>query len=92
MKAKHERYYGLKDFQTRLSSWEEKEVRQFVERKPELIEEFMTYGKLPLKRVYTALDTEEIPLEDIGLPGQYPFTRGPYPTMYRTAADHLGLA
>ena len=29
------------------------------------------------------LDDADTPLEDIGLPGQYPFTRGPYPTMYR---------
>jgi methylmalonyl-CoA mutase N-terminal domain/subunit len=27
---------------------------------------------------------ESTPLEEIGLPGQYPFTRGPYPTMYRS--------
>ncbi|MBI4613827.1 MAG: hypothetical protein HY720_09475, partial [Planctomycetes bacterium] len=23
------------------------------------------------------------PEKDLGLPGEYPFTRGPYPTMYR---------
>ena len=83
MKAEHERCDALKDFQTRLRSWEEKEVRRFLERQPERLKEFRTYGELPLKRVYTALDTEETPLEDIGLPGQYPYTRGPYPTMYR---------
>ena len=33
--------------------------------------------------MYTALDIADTPLDDIGLPGQYPFTRGPYPTMYR---------
>ncbi len=37
-----------------------------------------------MKRTYTALDVKDTPLEDIGLPGQYPFTRGPYPTMYRS--------
>ena len=36
-------------------------------------------GGFPLKRVYTALDVADTPLEDIGLPGQYPFTRGPVP-------------
>src|SRR5207342_2191019 len=46
--------------------------------------EFRSYGGLPLARVYTALDMEGTPPEDIGLPGQYPFTRGPYPTMYRS--------
>ena len=37
-----------------------------------------------MKRVYTAADLAETPPEDIGLPGRYPFTRGPYPTMYRS--------
>jgi methylmalonyl-CoA mutase N-terminal domain/subunit len=34
--------------------------------------------------VYTAADVAGTPIEDIGLPGRYPFTRGPYPTMYRS--------
>ena len=37
-----------------------------------------------MKRVYTPLDVNPRRDEDIGLPGQYPFTRGPYPTMYRS--------
>ncbi|MBU1275528.1 MAG: methylmalonyl-CoA mutase [Proteobacteria bacterium] len=38
----------------------------------------------PLKVVYTPLDTAGGDyLERIGLPGQYPFTRGVYPAMYR---------
>ena len=36
-----------------------------------------------MKRVYTPADTADTPWEEIGLPGRYPFTRGPYPTMYR---------
>ena len=63
--------------------WEENEVAAFVKRAPERKPEFQTIGGFPVKRVYTALDLQETPLEDIGLPGQYPFTRGPYPTMYR---------
>ena len=52
-------------------------------RAPERASEFCTIGGFPVKRIYTALDVADTPLEDIGLPGQYPFTRGPYPTMYR---------
>ncbi len=33
--------------------------------------------------MYTPLDVADTPFADIGLPGQYPYTRGPYPTMYR---------
>lgn len=63
--------------------WEENEVANFIKRAPERKTEFKTLGGFPVKRVYTALDVADTPLEDIGLPGQYPFTRGPYPTMYR---------
>src|SRR5437879_13876075 len=42
-----------------------------------------TASGLPLKGVYTAEDVAGISFEEIGLPGEYPFLRGPYPTMYR---------
>ena len=38
----------------------------------------------PLKVVYTPADVAELDyLADIGFPGEYPFTRGIYPGMYR---------
>ena len=66
-----------------LADWERNELASFLARQPERQAEYRTASGLPLKRVYTALDLAGTPLEDIGLPGQYPFTRGPYPTMYR---------
>lgn len=66
-----------------VQEWEEREVAAFLKRQPERREIFRTFGNFPVKRVYTPLDVEATPWEDIGLPGQYPFTRGPYPTMYR---------
>ena len=42
-----------------------------------------TASGLPLKGVYTADDVAGISFEEIGLPGEYPFVRGPYHTMYR---------
>jgi methylmalonyl-CoA mutase N-terminal domain/subunit len=66
-----------------VDAWESNEVANFVKKAPERKEHFETIGGFPLKRTYTALDLADTPLEDIGLPGQYPFTRGPYPTMYR---------
>src|SRR5260370_4872673 len=60
--------------------WERNELRQFLERQPEAKERYETLSGLPVKRVYTPEDA--VPFEKIGLPGQYPFTRGPYPTMY----------
>lgn len=70
------------EHQTR--DWEDNEVAAFLKKQSERKEQFFTIGDFPVKRVYTAADLKTTPLEDIGLPGQYPFTRGPYPTMYRS--------
>jgi methylmalonyl-CoA mutase N-terminal domain/subunit len=67
----------------KVKDWEENEVAAFVAKAPERKARFATLGGFPVKRTYTALDVQDTPLDDIGLPGQYPFTRGPYPTMYR---------
>jgi methylmalonyl-CoA mutase cobalamin-binding domain/chain len=75
---------SLASLERQLELWESNEVASFLNKQQEREEQFLTLGGLPLKRVYTALDSESTPLEDIGLPGQYPFTRGPYPTMYRS--------
>src|SRR5215470_9443790 len=64
-------------------AWEGGELRAFLDRQPESRPEYRTLSGLPLKRVYTAEDLAEFRHEDLGLPGQYPYTRGPYPTMYR---------
>jgi methylmalonyl-CoA mutase N-terminal domain/subunit len=66
-----------------LEDWERGEVAAFVARVPERRPEFRTLGGFPVKRTYTAIDVLDTPAEDIGLPGRYPFTRGPYPTMFR---------
>lgn len=66
-----------------VEDWENTEVADFVARAPERKEQFFTLGDFPVKRTYTAADIADTPAEDIGLPGKYPFTRGPYPTMYR---------
>lgn len=67
-----------------LELWEKSEVQTFLNKQPEREDEFYTLGGFPVKRTYTALDTKDISINDIGLPGQFPFTRGPYPTMYRS--------
>jgi 2-hydroxyisobutanoyl-CoA mutase large subunit len=65
------------------AAWEAGELRAFLDRQPESRPEYRTLSGLPLRRVYTAEDLAEFRQEDLGLPGQYPYTRGPYPTMYR---------
>jgi methylmalonyl-CoA mutase cobalamin-binding domain/chain len=63
--------------------WEADELRDFLARQPEARGEYRTLSGLPVARVYTPADVAGTPFEAIGLPGQWPFTRGPYPTMYR---------
>ena len=65
-----------------LSDWEGHELAQFVSRAPESRPEYLSGSGIPVKRVYTPADLPE-DWESIGLPGRFPYTRGPYPTMYR---------
>jgi methylmalonyl-CoA mutase N-terminal domain/subunit len=44
---------------------------------------FTTLSGEPINPVYTARDLPADPDEAIGMPGEYPFTRGVYPSMYR---------
>src|SRR4030081_3157439 len=47
-------------------------------------EKFTTYSGLPLEPLYTAENlASQNPEENIGYPGEFPYTRGIYPTMYR---------
>lgn len=56
-------------------------VRQLYK---EALTDTVTDSGIPLKPVYTAEDVEDLNLEtNLGLPGQYPFTRGHHPQMYR---------
>src|SRR5579872_1749976 len=73
----------LKQIAAMRENWEEKELAGFIKRQPESKPEYFSASGLPLKRVYTPEDIADTPFDEIGLPGQYPYTRGPYPTMYR---------
>lgn len=65
--------------------WLEGPVRKALERSPERLKEFKTYSGIPLKPIYTPEDIKDLDyLRDLNFPGQYPFTRGIYPLMYRT--------
>ena len=64
--------------------WEEKTVKPFIEKRPERKEKFMTDDGFEIKRICTPADLENWDyMEKLNFPGQYPFTRGVYATMYR---------
>jgi methylmalonyl-CoA mutase cobalamin-binding domain/chain len=74
---------AIKRIQSEREDWESHELREFTKRLSEARREYRTASGLPRKRIYTPEDIATTAFEDIGLPGRYPFTRGPYPTMYR---------
>ena len=62
--------------------WESTALAKVLERFPERRAAFAS-SSATTERIYTPLDADPDYLEDIGFPGQYPFTRGVQPTMYR---------
>ncbi|POZ93048.1 acyl-CoA mutase large subunit family protein [Petrotoga halophila] len=64
--------------------WEEKKLERTLSRFPERKKEFVTSYEDEIERLYTPLDIENLDyIKDLGFPGEYPFTRGVQPTMYR---------
>jgi len=71
----------LEVLRSRLERWQ-----KAGEAAPSRDNSFTSVSGHEVKPLYTPLDREGAPgyLEAIGLPGEFPFTRGPYATMYRT--------
>ena len=72
-------------------------VEKSLAKRPERKKEFTTISGLPLERIYGPEVFEQTDyLEDLGLPGEYPYTRGVQPTMYRgrfwTMRQYAGFA
>jgi methylmalonyl-CoA mutase, N-terminal domain len=64
--------------------WERETYRPFVDRTPERDVRFQSLSGLPLQPLYTPEDTRAGSYDEkLGYPGEYPFTRGVYPSMYR---------
>ncbi len=66
--------------------WEEETLKPFLEKHPERKARFLTVSNEEIDRLYTPEDLEREGFNyerDLGYPGEYPFTRGVYPTMYR---------
>ncbi|BAD40171.1 acyl-CoA mutase large subunit family protein [Symbiobacterium thermophilum] len=63
--------------------WHKETVTPALARFPEQKETFTTNSGIPVQRLYTPADVPVDYLRDLGFPGEYPFTRGVQPTMYR---------
>jgi methylmalonyl-CoA mutase N-terminal domain/subunit len=65
------------------TTWQEKTESKLT-KAPERKKSFTTISELPVERIYTPADVADLDYErDLGFPGEYPFTRGVQPTMYR---------
>ncbi len=74
----------LDDLRMAHDRWEKTTLRDTTRRQPERRDPFTTISGRPVQRVYTPLDVGELDYSaDLGLPGEYPFTRGVHATGYR---------
>jgi len=85
------------DLEKLRKEWEEKTLGKVLEKFPERSEKFETDSGIELRRVYSPLDVDESDYqENLGFPGEFPFTRGVQPTMYRgrmwTMRQYAGFA
>ena len=77
-------HHHSEEIAERQHHWEAQLVTPLLQRYPEREEQFTTSSDIELKRVYTPVDHDSSAyLEQLGFPGQFPYTRGIYPTMYR---------
>ena len=75
---------NAKTVTTARNAWEDSVLKKALSRSAERKERFETTSGIEIKRVYTSEDTQDCDYEDkLDFPGQYPFTRGVQPTMYR---------
>ncbi len=86
-----------KKIQEELERWEKTTLNKVISKSPEREPSFKTTSHIELKRLYAPLDAGDIDYcNDLGFPGEFPFTRGVQPTMYRgrlwTMRQYAGFA
>lgn len=75
----------LEELKQSLSQWEQTTLKRALNQLPERAEEFFTTSSAPINRLYTPLDVAEMDYAaSLGLPGEYPYTRGIHPTLHRS--------
>ncbi|HEU5360605.1 MAG TPA: methylmalonyl-CoA mutase family protein [Candidatus Deferrimicrobiaceae bacterium] len=66
------------------SRWERERLKPLLSKAPERLRRFSTVSDELISDLYTPADLEEFEFSrDLGFPGEYPFTRGVQPSMYR---------
>ena len=84
------------DLEEAKKRWDEQTLQPVLKRFPERKKEFKTSSGIPLPPVLAPADEDADYLEQLGFPGEYPYTRGVQPTMYRgrfwTMRQYAGYA
>ena len=74
----------VEDLRRALEEWENTGLKKALSSLPERRRRFVTTSSEPINRLYTPLDVSDLNYDrDLGLPGEYPFTRGVHPTLHR---------
>jgi methylmalonyl-CoA mutase N-terminal domain/subunit len=74
----------LDGLRTALSEWEQTTLKETIQRTSERQEKFITASSEAVNRIYTPLDLVNFDyLNDLGLPGEYPYTRAIHATGHR---------
>lgn len=87
--------YIMANLEEKKKHWEEKTVQKALDRSPERKASFKTNSEITVERLYLPQPVDQYE-DNLGFPGQYPYTRGVYPTMYRgrfwTMRQYAGYA
>lgn len=76
---------GTEEVSEQRKRWEQETLNPSVEKLPERDIPFTTVSGVEINNLYTPADVQDVDYEkDIGWPGEYPYTRGIHPTMYRS--------
>jgi len=86
-----------KNIREEFERWEKTTLNKVVSKAPEREPSFKTTSHIELSRLYTPLNVGDLDYcDDLGFPGEAPFTRGVQPTMYRgrlwTMRQYAGFA
>ncbi len=75
---------NLEDIQKAHDKWEKETLGSHQKKHPDRRKDFVTTSSRPIKAIYTPLDVPGLDyMKDLGLPSEYPYTRGVQPSMYR---------
>ncbi len=75
----------LAEIQDSLQNWEDTTLKKASASLPERRENFLTTSSEPINQLYTPLDISNLDYQDdLGHPGEYPYTRGVHATLHRS--------